>query len=87
MPDCEGVAIPSSALRPTFKLALAPPILTVVFRNDGPLIFCNDSPSYRTVRVRLTGEQRRQLARRWIGVDRGQEHFESISQSIIEEEQ
>jgi len=38
-----------------------PDILTVVIRDDSPMIFCGDSPSYRSVQIRLTNEQKSSL--------------------------
>ena len=32
-------------------------VLTVIIRDDSPVIHCNDVPSYRTVRIELTTEQ------------------------------
>jgi len=32
-------------------------ILTVIMRNDAPLIYTNDSPTYRTVQIELTEDQ------------------------------
>ncbi len=31
--------------------------LTAIIRNDGPLIHCGDTPSYRSVHIELTPEQ------------------------------
>lgn len=61
-------------------------ILTVVIRNDGPLIFCDDSPSYRSVHIELTDEQRAALALKWVGLDRGIDFHETISRAFIEPE-
>lgn len=36
--------------------------LTVIIRDDTPLIYCSDSPSYRTVSFSLTDEQIKTLA-------------------------
>lgn len=36
-------------------------ILTVVIRNDAPMVCCGDSPSYRSVRIKLTPEQLQSL--------------------------
>jgi hypothetical protein len=33
---------------------LGPKTLRVIIRNDAPMIFCNDSPSYRSVEIELT---------------------------------
>lgn len=35
--------------------------LTVIIRDDTPLIYCGDSPSYRTVSFSLTDEQVKML--------------------------
>ena len=62
-----------------------PPLLTVIFRNDEPLVHCNDSPSYRSVQVRLTDEQRVALGRHWYGTSNGTDDYESISKCFLEE--
>lgn len=41
--------------------------LTVVFRDDGPMIHCGDSPAYRSVSVALTEDQLKALALRHCG--------------------
>jgi hypothetical protein len=56
--------------------------LTVIIRNDGPMFYANDCPSYRTVVIELTEEQNSQIVCREVGNDL----HESISQAIIEEE-
>ena len=58
--------------------------LTVILRNDGPLLFCGDSPSYRSVQIELTPEQCAAIAPRRIGIDAGREQFEQISRAFIE---
>ena len=55
---------------------LPPDTLTVIIRDDSPMIYCNDSPSYRTVRVSLTTEQQEVIM-----LANG---HESISMAIIE---
>ena len=61
--------------------------LTVIFRDDSPTIHCGDSPSYRTVRIKLTDEQREALALKYL-FSRGNNHFwEDISRAIIEPEE
>ena len=58
--------------------------LTVIFRDDSPTIHCGDSPSYRTVTVKLTDEQREALSLRFL-FSQGNNHFwEDISRAIIE---
>jgi len=58
--------------------------LTVVLRNDAPLIHCGDSPSYRTVELTLTEEQERAIMLRKTGIDCGKTHYEAISKLILE---
>lgn len=60
--------------------------LTVIFRNDGPLIFCNDTPSYRTVQIELYDPQVRMLEPRHIGINCGKDVYESISRCYFEPE-
>jgi hypothetical protein len=49
--------------------------LTVIFRNDSPMIHCGDTPSYRSVQIELTPEQCEAIKLR--------EH-EEISRAFIE---
>ncbi|WP_308585046.1 hypothetical protein [uncultured Desulfovibrio sp.] len=56
---------------------LPPDTLTVIIRDDSPMVYCNDSPSFRTVRISLTSEQREAIMLR--------NGHESISMAIIEE--
>lgn len=58
--------------------------LTVILRNDAPLIHCGDSPSYRTVVIHLTPEQEAALMLRHTGFSNGRSHHETISQLILE---
>lgn len=51
-------------------------VLTVILRDDSPMIFCGDSPSYRSVQVELTDEQ-------WAKIKPRDEN-ESISTCFIE---
>ena len=60
--------------------------LTVIIRNDGPLIFAGDTPSFRSVKIALTPEQREKLALHWSGTSAGREIHESISHCFIEQE-
>ena len=59
-------------------------ILTVVIRDDSPLVFCGDSPSYRSVQVTLTPEQRDLLKLFYVGRSGNVDHFESISRCFLE---
>jgi uncharacterized coiled-coil protein SlyX len=59
--------------------------LTVVIRDDGPLIFCNDRPTYRSVQIRLTPEQIAAIELRHVGTNCGDEIYESISCCFIGE--
>lgn len=58
--------------------------LTVIIRDDSPMIFCGDSPSYRSVTLTLTGEQIEAIALNQTGQDRGKAIHESISKAFIE---
>lgn len=59
-------------------------LLTVVIRDDGPMIFCGDSPTYRSVQLALTTEQLEQLRLRLIGRSGEVYHYESVSKVFIE---
>lgn len=56
-------------------------ILTVVIRDDGPMVVSGDAPAYRSVRVTLTDEQVRMLELRWSGHG---DLYEEISRCFIE---
>ena len=51
-------------------------ILTVIIRDDSPMFHANDSPTYRSVRIELTAEQRARIQLR--------HESEHISQCFIE---
>lgn len=59
-------------------------ILTVILRDDSPMIFCNSLPTYRSVQIELTKEQCLAIEPRHIGIDCGKDIFEEISQAFIE---
>ena len=54
--------------------------LTVVFRDDGPMIHCGDCPTYRSVQITLTDEQVRALAMR----QTHSQYHEEVSRCFIE---
>jgi hypothetical protein len=58
--------------------------LTVILRDDSPMIHCGDSPSYRSVQINLTPEQCEALKPRWTGSSAGVDEYESISKAFIE---
>ena len=58
--------------------------LTVIIRDDGPMIHCGDSPSYRSVQLNLTDEQVVALSRRQTHSSGGVEYFEQYSRCFIE---
>jgi hypothetical protein len=60
--------------------------LTVIIRNDGPMIFCGDSPSYRSVQIELTDEQQEKLKLKYIGQSGGREYTEQYSLCFLEGE-
>jgi len=59
--------------------------LTVVFRDDSPLVYANDSPTYRSVHINLTDSQIEQLAKQYTHSCGNTPFFESISKCFIEE--
>lgn len=58
--------------------------LTVVFRDDGPMIHCGDCPSYRSVQITLTDEQVQALARRPTHSSGATQFHETVSRVFIE---
>ena len=58
--------------------------LSVLIRDDTPMIHCNDSPTFRSVQVKLTDEQRELIALRATGSTSGNPIYESISKCWIE---
>lgn len=59
--------------------------LTVIIRDDSPMMFCNDSPTYRSVSITLTDEQLKRLSLRYVGQSGADHYYESISKCFIEE--
>ena len=60
--------------------------LTVVLRNDGPLFYCGDSPTYRSVTIHLKDDQLDQLQLKYTHSSGKDEYFEEISRCFIEPE-
>ena len=58
--------------------------LTVIIRNDGPLVCANSSPTFRSVRLALTEEQAKSLDLRFTHSSGGDEFYESIAQCFLE---
>ena len=61
--------------------------LTIVIRNDGPMVYAGDSPSYRTVVIELTEEQKAKIILEETHSSGGTRFYESISQVILEPEE
>ena len=59
-------------------------VLTVIIRDDAPMIHCGDSPTYRSVSIQLTNEQIAMIALRNTHHCNGKDHFEEISKCFIE---
>ena len=59
--------------------------LTVIIRNDAPMVYCGDCPSYRTVVLPLTAEQCEMVKLRLTATAGGNEYCEQISTTILEE--
>ena len=58
--------------------------LTVIIRNDAPMVLCGDSPSYRTVVIDLTKKQKQQLELRETYRSGKIQYYEDISKAILE---
>ena len=56
--------------------------LTVIIRDDNPLIHCGDVPTYRRVTFELTEEQKNKLALKHLG--NGTNYYEQISKCFLE---
>lgn len=67
------------------EFKLPPTHLTVLLRDDSPMIYCGDSPSYRRVTVALTQEQRVELALRQTHTDSGKAFYEDVSRLLLED--
>ncbi len=61
-------------------------VLTVIIRNDAPMVLCEDSPSYRSVRITLTDEQVAALQLHATGQSGPTVYRESVSRCILEPE-
>ena len=64
---------------------LGPPYLTVVIRDDAPLVCAGDRPSYRTAQIELTPSQRKELTLKYAYSTGGKDYFEQVSHAILEE--
>lgn len=69
-----------------FKDRLPNKWLTVIIRDDNPMIHCQDSPSYRSVLIELTDEQVQKMALRCNGMSGGNPIYETVSKCFIEPE-
>lgn len=58
--------------------------LTVIIRDDAPMVFCGDSPSYRTVVINLTEDQIKKIELRATGKSGSDVYHEAISRVIVE---
>jgi hypothetical protein len=62
---------------------LTPKTLTVIIKNIAPLIFEENPPTYRSVHIELTEDQRIKLG--YVGTNCGNEIFEDVSQCFLED--
>jgi len=60
--------------------------LTVIIRDDSPMLTCGDSPSYRSVGIPLTDEQLALLKLRHTCTISGEDYTEQISNCFLERE-
>jgi hypothetical protein len=61
-------------------------ILTIIIRDDSPMAYANDSPTYRSIRIKLTEEQCKQVVLKPTYSSGGNWFFESISKCFIEKD-
>lgn len=59
--------------------------LTVIIRDDSPVIHCGDTPTYRRVTIGLTVHQVEQIMLRATCIVSGKDIFESVSKCFLEE--
>ena len=59
--------------------------LTVIIRDDSPMIHCGDVPSYRRVTIDLTDEQKAKLCLYATSSSMAKDIFESFSKCFLEE--
>ena len=64
------------------KTKLSATHLTVIIRDDNPLIHCEDVPIYRRVTIELTDEQKTKLYLKPLG--NGTDYYEQISKCFLE---
>ena len=60
--------------------------LTVIIRDDAPMVYCGDCPSYRTVVLPLTAEQCEMVKLRITATAGEMTYREQISTTILEED-
>lgn len=58
-------------------------ILKVIIRNDAPMVFCNDTPSYRSVDIELTEDQMDKIKLRHVGTSGKTKYYEDISRCFL----
>lgn len=59
--------------------------LTVIIRDDAPMIHCNDVSSYRRVTINLTDDQQEKLRLFATSTSMGKDVFESYSKCFLED--
>jgi len=58
--------------------------LTVVIRDDAPMICAGDTPSFRSIQIDLTDDQRQSLSLSCTGTTGGTPIYETVSKCFIE---
>lgn len=59
-------------------------VLTVVIRDDAPLVHCGDSPAFRSVAIEFTDEQIDRLKMSYSHSHQGKHFYEEVSKCFIE---
>ncbi len=58
--------------------------MTVIIRDDAPMIHCGDTPSYRRVTLKLTDEQQERIKVGATSSQGGRDIYEAISKVFLE---
>ena len=61
-------------------------VLTFVIRDDAPMIHCNDTPTFRTVTIYMTDEQKACVQLHCTAMTGSNASYEQVSRVILEPE-
>ena len=61
-----------------------PKVLTVIIRDVSPFMHLQEPPTYRSVQIELTPEQREKLSLAWVASSGFTDYHEEVSQCFFE---